>query len=44
MDAYLGIRFGELPYLSLDFKHETLEQEHALPAPVVNFPDEDFSY
>jgi UDP-galactopyranose mutase len=44
VDAYFGNRYGKLPYLSLDFKHETLEQEHALPAPVVNFPDEDSPY
>ena len=33
VDEYFGYRYGKLPYLSLDFKHETLDQERALPAP-----------
>jgi UDP-galactopyranose mutase len=48
VDAYFGYRYGKLPYLSLDFKHETLTlpegQDRALPAPVVNFPNEDSPY
>jgi UDP-galactopyranose mutase len=44
VDAYFGYRYGKLPYLSLDFKHETLDREWALPAPVVNFPREDSPY
>jgi UDP-galactopyranose mutase len=44
VDEYFNYRYGKLPYLSLDFKHETLNQERALPAPVVNFPDEDSPY
>jgi UDP-galactopyranose mutase len=44
VDAYFGYRYGKLPYLSLEFRHETLDQVQALPAPVVNFPDEDSPY
>ncbi len=48
VDAFFGYRYGKLPYLSLEFKHETLDlpegQERALPAPVVNFPDEASPY
>jgi UDP-galactopyranose mutase len=44
VDAYFDYRYGKLPYLSLEFKHETLDKESALPAPVVNFPDEDSPY
>jgi len=44
VDEYFGYRYGKLPYLSLDFKHETLDQERALAAPVVNFPNEDSPY
>ena len=44
VDEFFNYRYGKLPYLSLDFKHETLEQEWALPAPVVNFPNEDSPY
>jgi UDP-galactopyranose mutase len=44
VDAYFDYRYGKLPYLSLEFKHETLDlpegQERTLPTPVVNFPDE----
>ncbi|HEU5315981.1 MAG TPA: UDP-galactopyranose mutase [Chloroflexota bacterium] len=44
VDAFFEYRYGKLPYLSLEFKHETLNKERALPAPVVNFPDEDSPY
>jgi UDP-galactopyranose mutase len=44
VDAYFDHCYGKLPYLSLDFRHETLDQEWALPAPVVNFPDEASPY
>jgi UDP-galactopyranose mutase len=44
VDEYFNYCYGKLPYLSLDFKHETLDQERALPAPVVNFPNEDSPY
>ena len=40
VDAYFDYRFGKLPYRSLDFKHETHDQEVFQPAPVVNYPNE----
>jgi len=40
VDEYFDYRFGKLPYRSLEFKHETLEQENVLPVGVVNYPDE----
>ena len=48
VDEYFDYRYGKLPYLSLDFKHETRDlaagEDFALPAPVVNFPDERSPY
>jgi UDP-galactopyranose mutase len=38
IDEYFGHRLGKLPYRSIDFRHETLEQEWAQPVAVVNFP------
>ncbi|MDI1241009.1 MAG: UDP-galactopyranose mutase [bacterium] len=40
VDAYFDYRYGELPYRSLEFRHETLDGEVFQPAPVVNFPNE----
>jgi UDP-galactopyranose mutase len=40
VDEYFGFRFGKLPYRSLQFRHETLDQEWALPTGTVNHPDE----
>jgi UDP-galactopyranose mutase len=40
IDEYFNFRFGPLPYLSLDFKHETHDRERYQPAPVVNFPND----
>src|SRR5690606_24943831 len=40
IDAYLGHRFGTLPYRSLRFRHETLAQPQFQPVGVVNFPAE----
>jgi UDP-galactopyranose mutase len=39
IDQYFNYRFGKLPYRSLEFKHETLDTERALPAAVVNYPN-----
>ena len=41
IDAYFGHRFGRLPYRSLRFRHETLDQAWFQPVGVVNFPAED---
>ncbi len=43
IDEYFGFRFGPLPYLSLEFKHETHDREVYQAAPVVNYPN-DHSY
>jgi UDP-galactopyranose mutase len=40
IDQYFDYRFGKLPYRSLEFKHETLDQEQALPVAVVNYPND----
>ena len=40
IDEYFGFKFGPLPYRSLHFRHETLEQETFQSAPVVNYPNE----
>jgi len=39
IDEYFGHRFGALPYRSLAFRHETLEQRRFQPVAVVNYPD-----
>ncbi len=44
IDEYFGHRFGKLPYRSLQFRHETLEQEWLQPVAVVNYPDEAVPY
>ena len=38
IDEFFGYRFGRLPYRSLEFRHETHEQERFQPAAVVNYP------
>jgi UDP-galactopyranose mutase len=40
VDEFFSFRFGKLPYRSLEFKHETHNQEWYQQAPVVNFPNE----
>ena len=40
IDEYFGFRFGKLPYRSLQFKHETRDQEWFQPVAVVNYPNE----
>jgi UDP-galactopyranose mutase len=40
IDEFFGLRFGKLPYRSLEFRFETLDQDVFQPAPVVNFPNE----
>ncbi|MGG5886938.1 UDP-galactopyranose mutase [Falsiroseomonas sp. HC035] len=40
VDEYFGFRHGRLPYRSLRFRHETLDQEWALPTGTVNHPSE----
>lgn len=40
IDEYFAHRFGPLPYRSLAFRHETLDQRRFQPVAVINFPDE----
>src|SRR5215510_5106660 len=40
VDEFFDFRFGKLPYRSLEFKHETHDQQVWQPAPVVNYPNE----
>jgi UDP-galactopyranose mutase len=40
IDEFFDHRFGKLPYRSLSFRHETLEQEWFQPVGTVNYPDE----
>jgi len=40
IDEYFGHCYGKLPYRSLQFKHETLDQEWFQRVGVVNYPDE----
>jgi UDP-galactopyranose mutase len=40
VDEYFDLRFGKLPYRSLEFKHETHDRPVFQCAPVVNYPNE----
>jgi len=40
IDQFFDYRYGKLPYRSLEFKHETLSEEQALPVAVVNYPND----
>src|SRR5690242_19080756 len=40
VDEYFDLRYGKLPYRSLEFKHETHNKSVFQPAPVVNYPNE----
>ena len=44
IDEYFDYRYGELPYRSLRFRHETLNQEWRQSVAVVNYPDEATPY
>jgi UDP-galactopyranose mutase len=44
IDEYFDFRFGKLPYRSLKFDHQTLEQEWFQPVAVVNYPNEDVPF
>jgi UDP-galactopyranose mutase len=44
VDEFFDYKFGKLPYRGLEFKHETLDKEEALPVGVVNYPSEDVPY
>jgi len=38
IDAYFNYCYGKLPYRSIDFRFETLDQEHFQPTGTVNYP------
>jgi UDP-galactopyranose mutase len=40
VDEYFNYRFGKLPYRSLKFEFETVNQERVQPVAVVNYPNE----
>jgi UDP-galactopyranose mutase len=40
IDEFFDYRFGKLPYRSLEFRHETVNQEVFQPVAVVNYPNE----
>lgn len=44
IDEYFDFRFGKLPYRSLEFDHQTLDQECFQPVAVVNYPDPQVPY
>jgi len=44
IDEYFDFRFGKLPYRSLKFDHQTLDEEQHQPVAVVNYPDESVPY
>jgi len=44
VDEYFDYRFGKLPYRSLRFDHQTLNQEQFQKTGTVNYPDEQVPY
>jgi UDP-galactopyranose mutase len=40
IDDFFDYRYGKLPYRSLRFQHQHLDQQVFQPAPVVNYPNE----
>ena len=44
IDEYFDHRYGKLPYRSLQFEHETLDQAWFQPVATVNYPSEDYAY
>ncbi|WP_309739441.1 MULTISPECIES: UDP-galactopyranose mutase [unclassified Chamaesiphon] len=40
VDDFFDLRFGKLPYRSLEFKHETQDRPVFQSAPVINYPNE----
>ncbi len=44
IDEYFGFCFGALPYRSLRFEHEIVDQEQYQPVATVNYPDESIPY
>ena len=40
VDEYFDYRYGKLPYRSLKFEHETVNEEKVQPVAVINYPNE----
>ncbi len=40
VDEFFKFRYGELPYRSLKFQHETLNTEYLQPVAVINYPND----
>ena len=40
VDEYFDFRYGQLPYRSLRFQHETLNTEYLQPVAVINYPND----
>ncbi|MFN2596758.1 MAG: UDP-galactopyranose mutase [Pyrinomonadaceae bacterium] len=40
VDEFFDLRYGKLPYRSLEFKHETHDAEVYQQAPVINYPND----
>lgn len=40
IDEFFDYRYGKLPYRSLEFKHETVDQAQLQPVAVINYPNE----
>ncbi|MGH9626907.1 MAG: UDP-galactopyranose mutase [Bryobacteraceae bacterium] len=40
VDEFFDYRYGKLPYRSLEFRHETRNEEYVQSAPVVNYPND----
>ena len=40
VDEYFGFMYGKLPYRSLDFQFQTLNEEQHQPVAVINYPNE----
>lgn len=40
VDEFFDLRFGKLPYRSLEFKHETHDVKQYQSAPVINYPND----
>jgi UDP-galactopyranose mutase len=44
IDEFFDFRYGKLPYRSLSFRHQTLNQEQFQPVATINYPSEDVPY
>jgi UDP-galactopyranose mutase len=40
VDEFFDLRYGKLPYRSLEFRHETYDREYFQLAPVINYPND----